>query len=81
MRSIALSVAAILAAATLAAADTQKKDVDIKAVLEASRNQKSMLKIYAGAEHGVPMFAKNPELEPTIVSWVKTELAAKKAAR
>jgi hypothetical protein len=40
-----------------------------------------MLKIYAGAEHGVPTFAKNPELEPTIVSWLKTELAAKRTAR
>jgi hypothetical protein len=32
-----------------------------------------MLKIYAGTEHGVPMFAKNPELEPMIVSWLKAQ--------
>ena len=46
----------------------------IKAVLEASKSSESTLKIYAGAEHGVPMFAKNPELEPMVVSWVKARL-------
>jgi len=42
----------------------------------ASKNPKSMLKIYEGTEHGVPMFAKHPELEPMIVAWLKTELSA-----
>ncbi len=27
-------------------------------------------------EHGVPMFAKNPELEPMIVAWLKAQLPA-----
>ena len=40
----------------------------------ASRNPHSTLKIYAGEEHGVPMFAKNPDLRPMIVSWLETQL-------
>jgi dienelactone hydrolase len=40
----------------------------------ASRNPRSTLKIYPGSEHGVPMFAKNPDLEPMIVSWMKAQL-------
>jgi len=41
----------------------------------ASKNPKSVLKIYEGTEHGVPMFTKHAELEPMIITWVKTELA------
>jgi dienelactone hydrolase len=41
----------------------------------ASKNPKSVLKIYAGTEHGVPMFAKNAELEPMIVRWLKAQLS------
>jgi dienelactone hydrolase len=47
----------------------------ITEAVEASKNPRSTLKIYQGTEHGVPMFAKNPELEPAIVSWLKTQLA------
>lgn len=46
----------------------------IKAALDASTNPQSVLKIYAGSEHGVPMFDKNPELRPMIVSWLKARL-------
>lgn len=35
------------------------------------------MKIYPGTEHGVPMFGKNPDLEPLIVSWLKTQLLTK----
>ena len=53
--------------------DTQAAS-GIKAELAASKNPKSVLKMYDGSEHGVPMFAKNPELEPMIVSWLKGQL-------
>jgi dienelactone hydrolase len=46
----------------------------IKEAVGASKNPQSTLKIYAGSEHGVPMFPKNPELEPMIVSWMKAAL-------
>jgi dienelactone hydrolase len=49
----------------------------IKEIVEASKNPQSTLKIYSGTEHGVPMFAKNPDLEPAIVAWVKARLSAK----
>lgn len=47
----------------------------IKDAVEASKNPHSTVKIYAGTEHGVPMFAKNTELEPMIVSWLNAQLA------
>jgi dienelactone hydrolase len=46
----------------------------IKAALGASKNAKSTLKMYEGTEHGVPMFAKNPDLEPMIVAWLRARL-------
>jgi dienelactone hydrolase len=46
----------------------------IKGALEASKNAKSTLKMYGGTEHGVPMFAKNAELQPMIVAWLKARL-------
>jgi len=46
----------------------------IREAVAASKNERSTVKIYEGTEHGVPMFAKNPELEPMIVSWLNTQL-------
>ena len=46
----------------------------IKEAVGASKNPQSRLRIYMGSEHGVPMFPKNPELEPMIVSWMKARL-------
>ncbi|MBZ5609698.1 MAG: alpha/beta hydrolase [Acidobacteriia bacterium] len=54
--------------------------VGIRAVLEGSKNPQSMLKMYGGTEHGVPMFDKNPELEPMIVNWLKARLLVKKGS-
>jgi len=48
----------------------------IQEAVAASKDPKSMVKIYAGTAHGVPMFAKNPELEPMIVAWLKAQLPA-----
>lgn len=60
-----------------AASDEDKMAAEgIKAAVGASKNRNSVLKIYAGTEHGVPMFAKNAELEPTIISWLKAQLAS-----
>ena len=50
----------------------------IKEAVEASKNPQSTIKLYAGTEHGVPMFAKNPELEPMIVSWLKAQLSGRR---
>lgn len=40
-----------------------------------SKNPHSTIKIYSGTEHGVPMFSKNADLEPMIVTWLKTQMA------
>ena len=53
----------------------------IREVLDASKNPRSTVKIYAGTEHGVPMFARNAELEPMIVNWVKAQLLSKGGTR
>jgi dienelactone hydrolase len=49
----------------------------IKDIVDASKNPQSTVKIYSGSEHGVPMFAKNPDLEPAIVNWLRARLAVK----
>lgn len=46
----------------------------IQEAVGASKNPHSTLKIYNGTEHGVPMFAKNAELEPMIVAWLKAQV-------
>jgi dienelactone hydrolase len=47
----------------------------IREAVAASKDPKSTVKIYPGTEHGVPMFAKNPDLEPMIVAWLKAQLS------
>ena len=42
--------------------------------VEGSLHPRSIAKIYAGPEHGLPMFAKNDELEPALLGWLKREL-------
>ena len=49
----------------------------IKEAVESSKNNHSTIKVYSGTEHGVPMFAKNADLEPTIVAWLKTQVEPK----
>ena len=46
----------------------------IKGAVDGSKHSRSTAKIYAGTEHGLPMFEKNADLEPALVSWLKTEL-------
>ena len=53
----------------------------IKEVVEVSKNPRSAIKIYAGTEHGVPMFAKNSDLEPMVVSWLNTQLTGHAGTR
>jgi dienelactone hydrolase len=47
----------------------------IREAVAASKDPKSTVKIYPGTEHGVPMFAKNPDLEPMVVAWLKAQLS------
>jgi dienelactone hydrolase len=47
----------------------------IQETVESSKNPNSTFKIYPGKEHGVPLFGKNAELEPMIVTWLKARAA------
>ena len=47
----------------------------IREAVGASKNEQSTVKIYEGTEHGVPMFAKHSDLEPAIVTWLRTQLS------
>ncbi len=46
----------------------------IHEAVEPSKNPKSRGLHLEGTEHGVPMFAKHPDLEPMIVSWLKAQM-------
>lgn len=48
----------------------------IRDVVSASAHPASELKMYGGSEHGVPMFAANPDLEPALMSWLQARLGA-----
>ena len=47
----------------------------IRRIVETSSHRESKLAMYNNAGHGVPMFAKEPELEPMIVDWFTAQLA------
>jgi len=58
-----------------AAAEEDTRAADgITAVVGASKNPASTLKMYGGTEHGVPLFAKHAELQPVVVAWLSTQL-------
>ena len=46
----------------------------LKGAVDGSKHPKSMAKIYGGTEHGLPMFEKNPDLQPALLSWLKGQL-------
>ena len=60
-----------------ASEDDKAAATGITNALHASKNSDSVLKIYPGKEHGVPMFAQNADLKPGIVSWLKSQLFAR----
>ena len=65
---------AVLAAAADQDALTPGVHEILKTAVAGSKNAQSMVKIYGGTEHGLPMFVKNPDLEPMIVSWLTKQL-------
>ena len=46
----------------------------LQGAVDGSAHPHSTAKIYDGPEHGLPMFDKNPDLEPALISWLKAEL-------
>ena len=48
----------------------------LRGAVGGSTHPHSTAKIFSGTEHGLPMFEKNPSLEPALLAWLKTELAS-----
>ncbi len=68
---------AVFAAAATGDPITAGVDKQLKGAVDGSKHPNSTARIYDGPEHGLPMFAKNADLEPALVSWLKTELVGK----
>ena len=68
---------AVFAAAATGDTITAGVDKQLKGAVDGSKHPNSTAKIYDGPEHGLPMFAKNADLEPALVSWLKKELKGK----
>lgn len=66
---------AVFGAATESDTVTPGVGATIQKAVDGSKNPHSIAKIYAGTEHGLPMFAKNPELEPLIIEWLTARLS------
>ncbi len=57
-----------------AAAEEDAGQVDsIKELTGASKNPASTLKLYPGTDHGTELFTAHKDLQPLIVSWMKTQ--------
>ena len=65
---------AVFAAATTGDTIAPGVDAGLKGAVAGSPHPRSTVKIYSGSEHGLPMFAKNAELEPALIGWLKQEL-------
>ena len=46
----------------------------LQGAVDGSGHPHSTAKIYEGSEHGLPMFDRNPDLQPALVSWLAAEL-------
>ncbi|MCZ6617154.1 MAG: alpha/beta fold hydrolase [Gammaproteobacteria bacterium] len=46
----------------------------LKGAVDGSKHPHSIARIYDGTEHGLPMFEKNADLQPTLIAWLTTEL-------
>lgn len=47
----------------------------LRGAVNGSQHPHSTAKVFAGTEHGLPMFEKNRSLEPELLDWLKTELS------
>ncbi len=46
----------------------------LQGAVDGSAHPHSTAKIYDGPEHGLPMFDKNPDMEPALVGWLRAQL-------
>ena len=65
---------AVFAAATKQDPITPGVAGALESMVNASANPSSVLRIFDGTEHGLPMFSSNPTLQPELVNWLKEQL-------
>ena len=70
----ATSELAVFASATHDDPITKGVGARLQGAVDGSEHPNSTARIYAGTEHGLPMFEKNADLHPALVAWLKTEL-------
>ncbi len=65
---------AVFAAATTGDTITPGVAERLQGAVDSSRHPDSTAMIYDGSEHGYPMFAAYPELQPALLAWLKKQL-------
>jgi dienelactone hydrolase len=65
---------AVFAAATTSDPITPGVADKLQGAVDGSPHDASIAKIYAGTEHGLPMFAQNADLEPALIDWLTAQL-------
>jgi len=65
---------AVFAAATTGDTITPGVAERLQGAVDGSRHPDSTAMIYDGAEHGYPMFAAYPDLQPALLTWLKKQL-------
>ena len=48
----------------------------LRAAVAGSKHADSVAKIYAGTEHGLPMFEPNTDLQPALLAWLREQLGS-----
>jgi len=46
-------------------------------MVKSSANPGSVIRIFEGREHGLPMFSSNPTLQTELLAWLKEQLLSK----
>lgn len=58
----------------VAYAEQDMRDTPVKEIAPASKNPQTTVRAYPGTEHGVALLTKQPDLRPTIVKWLVSQL-------
>ena len=65
---------AVFAAATNQDPITRGVAVTLEAMVKGSLNPNSVVRVFDGTEHGLPMFSSNPNLRTELLNWLKEQL-------
>ena len=68
---------AVFAAATKQDPITRGVAGALESMVNSSANPGSVIRIFEGREHGLPMFSSNPTLQTELLAWLKEQLLSK----